>query len=334
MQVRILALSTRLIGAISVPTLLAQNRSQQPAQQTKRDLKPAIDEKQVGDGLAKGTPRFGSVISGLMRDTGRLMAERSDRHELAIGLLEKVRQHRPNDPRLLGAQGRTYRMIARTEEKLAEANSLLANAAEQDKRAIYPAIYRDIAYAIASQSEDHATAAGHLRRYVTGHLAVHGKLPSDIDDVYDKLVLFGDNEWVAGAPKGPAPRQCYRRPVGSASTRRSGTRRLISRPTTPPYRRRPSRSKARSEACWRTIRRNARRGGAGRPIPCHTRSPKHGDEVPRHRRVYEQQSDSRAGHWSDGTILDTDSTLDGTGQLRLGLSLRSENPGLMGGPPV
>ena len=27
------------------------------------------------------------------------MAERSDRHDLAIGLLEKARQHRPNDPR-------------------------------------------------------------------------------------------------------------------------------------------------------------------------------------------------------------------------------------------
>ena len=26
------------------------------------------------------------------------MAERSDRHDLTIGLLEKARQHRPNDP--------------------------------------------------------------------------------------------------------------------------------------------------------------------------------------------------------------------------------------------
>ena len=47
----------------------------------------------------RGTPRFGNVISGLMRDTGTLMAERSDRHDLAIELLEKARQHRPNDPR-------------------------------------------------------------------------------------------------------------------------------------------------------------------------------------------------------------------------------------------
>ena len=160
------------------------------------DMKASIEEKRAGDGLATGTPRFGSVISGLMRDTGTLMAERSDRHDLAIGLLERAREHRPNDPRLLWALGRTYRMVARTEEKLAEADSMLLTAAEQDKRGIYPAIHRDIAYAMASQLQDYATASGHLRQYVTGHTAVHGKLPSDIDDVYDKMVLFGDNEWV------------------------------------------------------------------------------------------------------------------------------------------
>ena len=160
------------------------------------DLKSAIDDKRTGGGLVTGTPRFGNVISGLMRDTGTLMAERSDRHDLAIGLLEKARQHRPNDPRLLWALGRTYRMVARTDEKLTEGYSLLATASEQDKRGIYPAIHRDIAYAMASQSEDYAAATEHLRKYVDGHIAVHGRLPLDIDDVYDKMVLFGDNEWM------------------------------------------------------------------------------------------------------------------------------------------
>ncbi len=101
----------------------------------------------AGDRLATGTPRFSNVISGLMRDTGTLMAESSDRHDLAIGLLERARKYRPNDSRLLWALGRTYRMVAQAEEKLAEADSLLAEAADQDKRRIYPAIHRDIAYA-------------------------------------------------------------------------------------------------------------------------------------------------------------------------------------------
>ena len=163
------------------------------------DLRSAIEERRAADGLATGTPRFGSVVSGLMRDTGTLTAERSDRHDLAIGLLEKARSYRPNDPRLLWALARTHRMVARTAAQLAEADSLLATAADQDKRGIYPAIHRDIAYAMASQSEDYAAAAGHLRKYVARHIAVHGKLPADIDDVYDKMVLFGDNEWVPEA---------------------------------------------------------------------------------------------------------------------------------------
>ena len=35
-----------------------------------------------------------------------------------------------------------------------------------------------------SQSDDYSRAAGHLRQYATGHLAVQRKLPSDVDDVY------------------------------------------------------------------------------------------------------------------------------------------------------
>ena len=35
---------------------------------------------------------------------------------------------------------------------------------------------------MASQSDDYARAAGHLRQYATGHLAVQRKLPLDIND--------------------------------------------------------------------------------------------------------------------------------------------------------
>lgn len=34
---------------------------------------------------------------------------------------------------------------------------------------------------------------------------MHGLLPYDIDDVYDKMVLFGDNEWVPTTAETPAP---------------------------------------------------------------------------------------------------------------------------------
>ena len=183
------------------------------------ELKPKIEERRAGGPLTQGTERFGSVLSALMRDTGSLMAERSDRHDLAVRLLEKARQHRPNDPRLLWALGRTYLLIARDKDKQAEANTLLTAAAEQDRRRIFPAIHRDLAYAVASRSGDYAAALEHLKAYVNGHVTVHGQLPADIDEVYDNMVLFGDNSWTPGPPEetstpqtilvadGPGPQQ-------------------------------------------------------------------------------------------------------------------------------
>ena len=38
---------------------------------------------------------------------------------------------------------------------------------------------------MASQSEDYAAATEHLRKYVDGHIAMHGDMTLDIDDVYD-----------------------------------------------------------------------------------------------------------------------------------------------------
>ena len=99
-------------------------------------------------------------------------------------------------------------MVARTDEKLTEADSILATASEQDKRGIYPAIHRDIAYAMASQSEElcggRPSISGSMSAW---HLAVHGVLPLDIDDAYDKMVLFGDNEWVPAIPETSAAPQ-------------------------------------------------------------------------------------------------------------------------------
>ena len=68
---------------------------------------------------------------------------------------------------------------------------------------------------VRSQSEDYATASGHLRQPVAGHIGVHGKLPSDIDDVYDKMVLFGDNEWVPAVADQAGPEQTLQAASGA-----------------------------------------------------------------------------------------------------------------------
>ena len=45
-------------------------------------------------------------------------------------------------------------------------------------------------------------STGNLRQYATGHLALQGKLSSDIYHAYPKMILFGDYEWVPSAASG------------------------------------------------------------------------------------------------------------------------------------
>ena len=147
--------------------------------------------------LATGSGRFGRVMSALIRDNGILLAEESDRFDLALENLQRAYRYRPNDPRVLWGLGRVRQSLARTDEQLQQAEDFLANAIEADQRRLYPAIHRDLAYFRAAEREDYTAAAEGLRQYVLGHVAMHGVLPSDLDEVYDHLVLFGDTSWTA-----------------------------------------------------------------------------------------------------------------------------------------
>lgn len=145
--------------------------------------------------LATGSGRFGRMLSGLIRDNGILLAEHSDRFDLALENLERARRYRPNDPLLLWGLGRVSLLLGRTDEQLQKAADLLAMAIDADQRKLYPAIHRDLAYFRAVSGGDYNAAAEGLKQYVLGHMAAHGTLPSDLEEVYDKLVLFGDGSW-------------------------------------------------------------------------------------------------------------------------------------------
>lgn len=147
--------------------------------------------------LATGSGRFGRVLSAVIRDNGILLAEESDRYDLALENLERAHRYRPNDPRVLWGLGRVSQLLARSDEQLQRAEDLLAMAVEADQRGLYPAIHRDLAYFRAATREDYTTAAEGLKQYVLGHVEAHGVLPSDLDEVYDQLVLFGDTSWTA-----------------------------------------------------------------------------------------------------------------------------------------
>ena len=148
-------------------------------------------------GLATGSGRLGRVLSAVIRDNGILLAEESDRFDLALENLERAYRYRPNDARLLWGLGRVHQLLARTDEQVQRAEDFLARAVESDHRKFYPAIHRDLAYLRAARREDYTAAAEGLKQYVLGHVEVHGVLPSDLDEVYDHLVLFGDTSWTA-----------------------------------------------------------------------------------------------------------------------------------------
>ena len=150
--------------------------------------------------LSTGSGRFERVTSGLRRDASIMLAERIDRYDLALEGLESVQRVRPNDPRLLWAMGRIYRLAGRTPEHLDKARGLLIQAAEQDRRQLFPAIHRDLAYLHATRADDFEQAAESLKSYVLSYLRKHGTYPADLEVTYDHLALFGESEWVAPAP--------------------------------------------------------------------------------------------------------------------------------------
>ena len=129
-----------------------------------RDLKERFTTPSSNGELATGSGRFERMTSGLLRDASILLAERADRYDLALERLERARMTRPDDPRLLWALGRIYRLAGRTEHHLEEAKELLAQAAEADHRRLYPAIHLDLAYLHATSESEFPTAAEHLKQ--------------------------------------------------------------------------------------------------------------------------------------------------------------------------
>lgn len=161
------------------------------------DLASQYQSRLDSGGLATGSGRFERMLSAVIRDYGILLAEESDRFDLALENLERAYRYRPNDPRVLWGLGRVHQLLARTDEQVQRAEDFLVKAVESDHRKLYPAIHRDLAYFRAARREDYAAAAEGLKQYVIDHAAVHGVLPSDLDEVYDHLVLFGDTSWTA-----------------------------------------------------------------------------------------------------------------------------------------
>ena len=169
------------------------------------DLKDRFTTLRTSGELSTGSGRFERMTSGLLRDASILLAERADRYDLALEGLEKARKTRPNDPRVLWALGRIYRLAGRTESHLEKARDYLTQAAEADHRRLFPAIHRDLAYLHATRENQFPAASESLKQYVLGYIAKHGSYPGDLEEIFDHLILFGDAEWTPPALVQPEP---------------------------------------------------------------------------------------------------------------------------------
>ena len=178
------------------------------------ELSPRLRSARASGELSTGAGQFGPMLSAMYRDNGILLAERTDRFDLARESLERAMRYRPRDPRVLWGLGRVYRLVGRTDEELALAGDLMEQAIQADQRNLYPAIHRDLAHYQAATGSDFAAATQSLQRYVMEHIATHRTLPADMEAVYDQLVLFGDNSWTP--PLGDADDDFETAPVSVA----------------------------------------------------------------------------------------------------------------------
>ena len=171
------------------------------------------------------------------------MAERSDRHDLAIGLLEKARKYRPNDPRLLWALGSHPAHGVRSEQSWPQPiaswqwrPSRTSGAFTQPSIGTWRTPWR----AGRRTTRQRPSISGHTWSDISPCM---GRCRRTSTTFYDKMVLFGDNEWVPPVSEKADPPQALQVASEPATTLRFGIHRPSWRSMTPPCRRRHSTSR-------------------------------------------------------------------------------------------
>ncbi len=151
--------------------------------------------------LTTGRGLFRLHASGMIRETAIQVGEVLDRYDISKYLLESILDVRGRDPKTLWYLGRVYRLVGRTDEQKNKALELFQRAVEADARGLYPEINRDLGLMLASRTGNAAAGVESLKRYVVAYTQKRGGYPPDLEQIYDYLLLFGDNTWTAPEPE-------------------------------------------------------------------------------------------------------------------------------------
>jgi predicted Zn-dependent protease len=160
-------------------------------------LASAYNSARTAGNLTVGSGQLTLYISRMVRDIS-ILAMNEDRYRLAKTWLDPVVEYRARDPKTLWAIGRVYKTVGRTEADQAKALDYLQRAATIDERNMYPYILRDLGLMQARLGTNQMPAAVEsLKKYVRLNIDKYGRYPSDIDEMYDYLLIFGDGKWTA-----------------------------------------------------------------------------------------------------------------------------------------
>jgi hypothetical protein len=161
---------------------------------------PVVARILSNNGLRMFSPRYSQLMSELKRDNGLLALER-DLFVIARTNLEEAAAVRTDDPLTMYGLGVLYRTVGRTDEDVARAASYLKSAMEFDEvRHRFPEVY--LQYAVELLSREDPQRYPEIQKALKAYVVLHqrksgGRLPREMQFVYDYLDLTGDRSWIA-----------------------------------------------------------------------------------------------------------------------------------------
>jgi len=159
------------------------------------DLAARYNPLRAAGELSLGSGQMYLYTSAMIRDTAIDYMD-DDRYDLAKTLLEQISSYRARDPKTLWALGKVYKTIGRTAADRNKALDMLQQGVRLDERNRYPYIRRDYGL-MQARLGNTAGAVESLKSYILNYQELRLADPTDIENMYDYLLTFGDSTWKA-----------------------------------------------------------------------------------------------------------------------------------------
>jgi hypothetical protein len=173
---------------------------------------PVVARILDGDGFRMSSPRYSQLMAELKRDNGLLSLKR-DLFAIARANLEEAAAVRTDDPLTMYGLGMLYRAVGRSDKDVARAAGYLKSAMEFDEiRHRFPEVY--LQYSVELLSLENPQLYPEIQKALKSYVVLYqrnegGKLPREMQFVYDYLDLTGDRSWVSYHVSNVSPNAPY-----------------------------------------------------------------------------------------------------------------------------